>query len=146
MRCPADAAQDEQAKGRIIERPRVMTRDRNEDSTTTIFSRPDQRLLNVLFTPAGQRINRLLVADELPIAFVIEMQLGKAGGDRVCAEMKIEIAMAEFGSISAPGQADSSAQGIDVFVAIHCVMQINQATAPLLEPFQFGGARLIPSR
>src|ERR1051325_2943828 len=54
--------------------------------------------------------------------------------------------MTELRSAPAPRETYALGQGLDCFVAIHRVMQIDKATTSLLKTLQLGRALLIPAR
>src|SRR6266567_6527161 len=82
VRCPADAAEDQNPEQRIIKCPRVMAGNRNENPAGTVLPGPDDRLRRALFNAGGEDMNRGGIARKLPIAFVMDGKVGKTARDQ----------------------------------------------------------------
>src|SRR6266516_5622035 len=125
-----------------------MPKDRNKDAASFFFKRPQQRLRRAFLNARREQKDSTGVANQIPIAFGMEVQLGESpryGMSRVW-KSQIERAMTEFGSSPAPGQTKSIAERLDIAVSIHREMEIDQSTAAFLELIEFSSSRLGPIR
>src|SRR5439155_17144117 len=147
MRGPADAAEDQNPEQRIIERPRVMAGNRNENPAGTVLPGPDDRLRLALFEAGGEDVDRRRIARKLPIAFVMDGKAGKTARDRAAfREFKVENAVAEFRLSASPRQTDAFAEGLRGLVTIHRKMQIDQPAAAPLKLVEFQRLGVVPAR
>ncbi len=75
-----------------------MPKDRNKDAALLFFKRPQQRLRRAFLDAGRKQMDSAGVADQIPIAFVVEVQLGESaryGMGRVW-KREVERAMTEF--------------------------------------------------
>src|SRR5688572_1554392 len=85
---PRDAAQEQYAKQRVVERPVVVAEDVYEDAAFALavrLERPHQRLRLSVLGAARQDMDFARVADELPVGLVQELDALEAARDRVFA-------------------------------------------------------------
>ena len=75
-----------------------MPKDRNKDAASLFFKRPQQRLRRAFLNAGREQMDSAGVANQIPITFVVEVQLGESpryGMSRVW-KSQIERAMTEF--------------------------------------------------
>src|SRR5579883_184519 len=131
FRGPGDTTQKQNAEQRIVERPRIVAEDRDEDAALARFERPKLRLGLAVLDAAGQQADALRIADELPVALIVEVDFAEIAGDGVASaglEAQIERTVAEADRGLA-GQADPLGEARRIGTAIYSPVDIHQSAA-----------------
>src|SRR6266480_593085 len=71
---PRNSAQEQQTEKRIVERPSVVARDRDEHAAFGLLADPQQRLRLAFLNSAGQEADAGLAANQIPIPLIHEMR------------------------------------------------------------------------
>src|SRR5262245_34433700 len=111
-----------------------MAGDRDEDAPLRGFERPEERLRLAVFRAAGEQSNPLRVADELPIALIVEVDGAEIAADRVArtgGEAEVERAVAKLGPPALPGETDPLGEARRVRAAIDGEVNVDEPAAAL---------------
>ncbi|GEM_PF-2306155 len=90
FRSPRDSTQQQNTKQRIIESPAVVATNADEDSALSFFCCPHLRRCHPVFNTTGEKRDVGQISGELPIAFVVQLQLLKVANNRVVRVVDIQ--------------------------------------------------------
>ena len=144
-RCPADAAEGEDAEEWIVERPVVMAGNGDEDAASALVARPELRALRAVLGRARDELQARLIAAQAPVRFIDEMQRRQAGGERMFRQCEIDRAVAVLREALHGGEADAIGEKIGGIVAIDGPVEIRDAFSAREEGVEFGRGVRVPA-
>ena len=68
-----------------------MPKDRNKNAASLSFKGPQQRLRRAVLDAGREQMDSGRVADQIPIAFVVEVQLGESSRYWMCSVWKCQV-------------------------------------------------------
>src|SRR5687768_16849503 len=74
FRCPANAAEDEDAKERIVEGPGVMAGDARDDAALMALQSPEFGARRVVFDGSAENVEAACVTAHVPVGFIREVE------------------------------------------------------------------------
>ena len=106
---PGNAPEDERAEEGVVESPTVVAKDGAEDPPLAVLIGPQQGTRLAIFVAAREERNLFWIAEQVPVAFVLEMGLLKVaenGVFRIRGKFEVECPVAELGLAILPRQAN----------------------------------------
>src|SRR5256886_8574303 len=125
---PANSPQNQHTIERIIQGPREMPRNANEDSAMALFPDPHLRLRLAVFNGRSEHSCALEVSREVPITLVHKLCGVESGGEFVRAELKFLRSVAKTRA-RPPGSSEPVRQGRHIAIRVHGPMQEHQPAA-----------------